>query len=142
MQSHGAATRRTNKTAARVAGNLPHVASALGNAVTGDARPIVIPMELSDGTVEETSDAHLPTETRAKLLVFLHRAHEPDKLEPGFLHDLADRVPNFEKHLRSMKKLAVDGDPRFAAAVQAFEMLGDARDLWETIEIIDEMEAK
>jgi hypothetical protein len=127
---------------ARVAGGLPRVASALGNCVEGDARPIVIPMELPDGTIHETSDAHLPAETRAKLLVFLHRAHESDSLEPGFLADLADRVPNFETHLRSMKKLAIDGDPRFAAAVQAFEMIGDTRDLWETIEIIDEMEAK
>ena len=72
--------------------------------------------------------------------MFLRHAHETDRFEPGFLEDLSDRVPNFERHLRSMKKLALAGDPRFAAAVQAFQMIGDTRDLWETIEIIDEME--
>ena len=38
-----------------------------------------------------------------------------------------------------MKRLALAGDPRFAAAVQAFEQIGDPVDLWETIEMINEM---
>jgi len=126
--------------ARRVAAGLPGVAAALGDCVGHGARPIVIPMELPDGSIEETSENVLPPATRANLLVFLRRAHETDRLEPGFLEDLSDRVPNFERHLRSMKKLALAGDPRFAAAVQAFQMIGDTRDLWETIEIIDEME--
>ena len=42
----------------------------------------------------------------------------------------------------AITRRAIDGDPRFAAAVQAFQMIGDTRDLWETIEIIDEMEMK
>ena len=35
-----------------------------------------------------------------------------------------------------MRTLAENGDRRYAAAVEAFELLGDARDLWENIDLI------
>ena len=50
--------------------------------------------------------------------------------------DLRARVPNFDKYQRKMRTLAENGDRRYAAAVEAFELLGDARDLWENIDLI------
>ena len=70
------------------------------------------------------------------LLTFLRHAHEADTLEEVFMADLRARVPNFDKYQRKMRTLAENGDRRYAAAVEAFELLGDARDLWENIDLI------
>ena len=72
-------------------------------------------------------------------MTFLRHAHEADRLEPVFLADLKARVPQFDRYARKMMQLAASGDERFAAAVRAFELLGDAGDLWETIDVIDDM---
>ena len=72
-----------------------------------------------------------PKESDGMLLTFLRHAHEADTLEEVFMADLRARVPNFDKYQRKMRTLAENGDRRYAAAVEAFELLGDARDLWE-----------
>ena len=77
-----------------------------------------------------------PKESDGMLLTFLRHAHEADTLEEVFMADLRARVPNFDKYQRKMRTLAENGDRRYAAAVEAFELLGDARDLWENIDLI------
>lgn len=127
-----------------VATAFPAVAQTIGLCIKSspvDARRAQLAQLAPSRAAAPGAAPALRSEKRAQLLVFLHKAREPDgELEHALLsQDLAATVPGFQRHLRSMKRLALAGDPRFAAAVQAFEQIGDPVDLWETIEMINEM---
>lgn len=100
-------------------------------------RDFPAPISTGYGSPAKLPKGNMTPEAQGLLVTFLRHAHESDTLEEVFMADLRARVPGFDKYQRKMRTLAESGDRRFAAAVEAFELLGDARDLWENLDLIE-----